>query len=350
MHKEISYCVNKRNPSLLEYLYIESCDSLTSLWSKSELPAALEYIELWNCEKLVSLSSSENLPEALKCLNIYCCSRLESIAERLQNHTSLERIMISWCNNIKVLPYNLHKVCHLQEITIQGCPSFVSFPEEGLPSMNLRKLEISNCEELGALPNRIHNLTSLKDISIGWCPSMISFPVNGFPTSLASLCIEDAKFCKPLFDWGLHRLSSLTDLTIDGGCPDVVSFPLEEIGMMLPTSLTCLRISNFPNLECISYDIRNLTSLEKLSLYNCYKLKSFPEEGLPSSLLQLKITRCPILKQRCKKYEGRYWPIISHIPYIQIDIHIHGDVYNYNGPKRQQEGRRSLSNFSIRSC
>ncbi|XP_044471332.1 putative disease resistance protein At3g14460 [Mangifera indica] len=272
------------NTSLLQFLVVNSCRSLTSLWSRSELPDTLEHIKLWRCYSLASLSSGGNLPMALKSL------------------------------------IDLHKLRHLQKMTIPDCPKLVSFPEEGLPLGNLTSLCIDSCKKLKALPNRIHKLTALKHLSIKNCPSMAMFPVHGFPISLASLEIQDLNIFKPLFDWGLYRLTSLRNLSIGKGCPEVVSFPQEESGMMLPTSLTHLKIQNFLNLERLSSDIQNLTCLEKLCLFACPKLKFLPEDCLPFSLLQLQICDCPLLKQIWEKHGGQnYWPMIARIPLVIID-------------------------------
>ncbi|KAK0573729.1 hypothetical protein LWI29_012584 [Acer saccharum] len=151
------------------------------------------------------------------------------------------------------------------------------------------------------------------------CPGIISFPEDGFPTNLTSLSIIDVKFCKALFEWGLHRLTSLKQLSIWGGCPDVMPFLQEEIGMILPTSLTTLHIDHLTFLESLSSVFRNLISLEELHLVDCPKLKFFPKKGLPPSLVRLQIWRCPLLKQSCEK-DGLYWPMISLIPYVHIDF------------------------------
>ncbi|XP_044471211.1 putative disease resistance protein RGA4 [Mangifera indica] len=313
------------NTSLLEFLAIQGCPSLTSLWSRSELPDTLEDIVLCDCLSLPSLSSGGNLPMALKSLRVHNCSNLETIAERLQNLTSLERIDISSCDNLKCFPQDFHKLRHLQGMTISHCPNLVSFPEGGLPSGNLTWLLIASCEKLKALPTRIHNLTALRFLLIENCPSMSMFPVHGFPISLAPLEIEDLNISKPLIDWGLHRFTSLRNLSIGEGCPEVVSFPQEETGMMLPTSLARLRIRNFLNLERLSSDIQNLTCLETLCLSACPKLKFLPEDCLPSSLLQLEIYNCPLLKQMCEKYRGQnYWPMIARIPVVLIDHNFMG--------------------------
>ncbi|XP_044472546.1 putative disease resistance RPP13-like protein 1 [Mangifera indica] len=308
------------NTSLLEFLVVNSCRSLTSLWSRSELPDTLEHIELWCCYSLASLSSGGSLPMGLKSLIVYQCTKLESIAERLQNLTSLEHIKIFFGYNLKCFPQDLHKLRHLQKMTISHCHNLVSFPEGGLPLGNLTLLLIDCCEKLMALPNRMHKLTALKHLSIKHCPSMAVFPVHGFPISLESLEIEDLNIFKTQLDWGLYRLTSLKDLSIGEECPEVVSFPQEESGMMLPTSLTYLKIQNFPNLERLSSGIQNLTCLETLSLSACPKLKFLPEDCLPSSLLELYIHGCPLLKQMCKKHRGQnYWPMIARIPYVEIE-------------------------------
>jgi len=111
----------------------------------------------------------------------------------------------------------------------------------------------------------------------------------------------------------------------------------------LPPSLTSLRISNLPNLKCLSSKgFRYLSSLKTLTIDCCKKLMSFPDDGLPPSLLhlrifccemftsfpkdglppllqQLDIDNCPLLKEHCKKDQGREWSKIAHIPCVTID-------------------------------
>jgi Leucine-rich repeat (LRR) protein len=133
--------------------------------------------------------------------------------------------------------------------------------------------------------------------------------------------------CKQVFEWGLHRLTSLTSLDIncEGGFPDWQSFPSEEedgkMMMTLPTSLTRLGICNFPNIVFLSSKgFQNLSALQHLEIQGCPKLEFLPEKGLPPSLLDLDISNCPLLKQHCKKGKGRDWLKIANIPRVQIDF------------------------------
>ncbi|KAK1557696.1 hypothetical protein Q3G72_029857 [Acer saccharum] len=150
-------------------------------------------------------------------------------------------------------------------------------------------------------------------MSIPLLDCMIPDPEDGFPSNLTSLIFEGVNICKAFFEWGLHRLTSLKVLVIYDGCPDMISIP------MLPTSLTRLRIFDFRNLERLSPNFQDLSSLEVLELRSCPNLKFFPEKGLPSSLQKLWIDECPLLKQSCEKDKGLYWPMIALVPEVHID-------------------------------
>ncbi|KAL4598131.1 hypothetical protein ACB092_11G037600 [Castanea dentata] len=168
----------------------------------------------------------------------------------------------------------------------------------------------------------MHMVTSLY---IYKCPSIVSLPKEGLPTNLKELRLGGMTNCKQVFEWGLHRLTSLTRLTIYGdGFEDWQSFPEEEDGKMmllLPTSLTCLSIKEFLDIVFLSSKVfQNLSSLERLWIWDCPKLASLQGNGLPLSLLELRIHRCPVLKQHCKKGKGQEWlKNIINIPCFAID-------------------------------
>ncbi|KAL5853928.1 hypothetical protein ACOSQ3_009046 [Xanthoceras sorbifolium] len=202
---------------------------------------------------------------------------------------------------------------------MSDCPSIVCFPQGGLPSTILY-VAIINCEKLKSLRNGFHALNSLQGFSVVQCPSIMSFPEEGFLKKLIGLKIEGGlNMYKPLVEWGLHNLTFLTSLHVSG-CPDAESFPHQEMGMLLHPSLTHLTLENFPKLKCLSSDgFHSFDSLENLSIKHCLNLRSFLEQGLPSSLMQLYVTNCPLLKEECKRGRGKYWSKISDIPSVNID-------------------------------
>ncbi|EOY19769.1 LRR and NB-ARC domains-containing disease resistance protein, putative [Theobroma cacao] len=314
------------NLTCLTKLSIVECPKLVSL-STDNLPPTLRTLEIWSCENLEcllddkeninfsstsllqslyilvckalkSLSWSGKLPVQLKRLLISGCPELECLAREIGDNTCLESIELNDCKNIQYLPQGLDKLSRLQRISLRECPNLVRLPE--------------------ALPNLHH----LQQLSIRGCPRVQnSIGERGFPTNLTSLSIDDHNISKAVMKWGLHRLTSLTILHIDGSnCTDATSFPQEEIGMKLPPSLTYLSIRNFKNIRKLSSNgFQNLTSLQSLEIYHCPKLKSIPRKEMLPSLSQLEIWYCPVLKKRCKRDKGKQWSNIAHIPYVTID-------------------------------
>ncbi|XVF82298.1 hypothetical protein PTKIN_Ptkin16aG0035000 [Pterospermum kingtungense] len=277
----------------LRALRLESCPKLISL-SNNNFPSNLERLSITTCPSLVSLSSRGEFPTRLKHLLISRCAKLESMGGEIQDNSSLETITISG-TNINNLPQGLNKLCQLRYMHIWNCSNLVFFPESGLPTSNLKTLLLENCKKLQALPHGIHNLNCLEELEIRNCSSVTSFPEEGIPTNLRRLSI---------------------------GGPNIyaVLFPLEQIGMMLPSSLTELGISDFPKLEILSSKgFQDLTSLGYLYIGLCPNLKSLPEKELLSSLLQLQIWGCGMLEERCEKEKGAEWSKIAHIPCVDID-------------------------------
>ncbi|KAG7942231.1 hypothetical protein I3843_16G091300 [Carya illinoinensis] len=256
------------NNSCLEYIQIVECDSLL-YFAKVQLPPTLKRLEIihcknmlvllnWddtnssssnntsllkylyieNCPSLKSLTSSAELPVTLEQLSIRYCQKLETVAKRFHHNSFLEIIRISSCESLVSLPTRILSLCHLDEIDICNCATLVCFPEEELLTANMRLLQISSCEKMQALPNCIHRLTSLQELLIKACPGILFFPEEGFPINLRSLVISDLNITETLFEWGLHRLTSLGRLVVSGGCQHLVSFPEKKLPADSLTNLT----------------------------------------------------------------------------------------------------------------
>ncbi|XP_044473773.1 putative disease resistance protein At3g14460 isoform X3 [Mangifera indica] len=334
--------VTNASANLLEYLYISQCPSLTFLSPKDQLfvvlkhldireclelrtlllqgqlPTTLEHLEISGCLELTRLSTKGLLPKALKHLDIADCPKLKSIAKSFNKGMSVGFIQIKNCKNLEFIPEGIHNLNSLHTMYLQDCPSLVSFPLEGFPNTNSTVLSIERCKKLKALPSGLHNLHCLRQLVIWQCPSIMSIPKEGFPTNLTSLSIADLNLYTSLFEWGLHNLTSLRSLEIRG-CLDAICFPIEEMSMVLPTSLTQLAIRCFPKLKYLSSrGFETLSSLEELSISDCPMLSSFPK-SLPPSLLQLYISNCPTLKKHCRRNKGQEWSKIADIPRVRID-------------------------------
>ncbi|KAL9380324.1 hypothetical protein Peur_025981 [Populus x canadensis] len=189
-------------------------------------------------------------------------------------------LTIEHCPNLESLCIGegpLPALCHLR---ISHCPNLVSFPKGGLAASDLTRLVLEGCSYLKSLPENMHSLLpSLQNLQLISLPEVDSFPEGGLPSKLHTLCIED---CIKLKVCGLQALPSLSCFIFTGN--DVESFDEET----LPSTLTTLVINRLGNLKSLDYKgLHHLTSLQVLGIEGCHKLESISEQALPSSLENL---------------------------------------------------------------
>ncbi|KAH7858875.1 hypothetical protein Vadar_028959 [Vaccinium darrowii] len=258
---------------------------------------SLERLTLYGCESLKSLPLG--LFPKLRCLTIQECIYFETllIPDGIENQilTTVESLTINCCNNM------------------------ISFPCGGIPAPQLSYLSVGACKNLKALPDQMHTLLSSLQAFMLWdCPKIESLPEGGLPSKLSHLLISN---CKKLAggrrDWGLQRLPSLTHFALSGESEDVESFPEEGL---LPSTLRWLYFGNMPNLKSLNRrGLQILGSLKRMQIWDCPQLKSFPEEGLPTSLFVLILLDCPLLNPRCRREGGEDWHKVAHVPLIVMD-------------------------------
>ncbi|EEF37064.1 putative disease resistance RPP13-like protein 1 [Ricinus communis] len=250
--------------SSLKVVKFHSVDPLLQGMEKIGVLFISEEIEVGNCDSLKCFPL-ELFPE-LYSLEIYRCQNLECISEAEVTSKGL---------NV------------LESIKIRECPKLISFPKGGLNAPNLTSLHLCDCSNLKSLPECMHSLLpSLYALAINNCPKLESFPEGGLPPKLYSLVIESCdKLVTGRMKWNLQTIS-LKYFSISKN-EDVESFPEK---MLLPSTLTCLQISNFQNLKSLDYDgIQHLTSLTELTISNCPKLQSVTEQELPLTVTYLDI-------------------------------------------------------------
>ena len=111
-------------------------------------------------------------------------------------------------------------------------------------------------------------------------------------TSLEEIFIYDLENLQSL-PAGLHNLHHLQKIRIYG-CPNLESFPEEGLPS---TKLTELNISRCENLKALPNCMHNLTSLLHLETGRCPSLVSFPEDGFPTNLQSLEVEDLKISKR-----------------------------------------------------
>ncbi|KAL3749056.1 hypothetical protein ACJRO7_010190 [Eucalyptus globulus] len=331
---ELSNCISlEKLPSKMhtfKHLIIRRCPKILGPTIPLDDPnnnnpiSQLEYLRIVNCDSLISSLFANDRLTALKKLCICECKGVESVETIIIE--SLKEMIIDGCPNLGSLPQCLHTLSHLAHLDISNCPALEIDEFPSLP-ITLSCLIISNCPKIKSLPNQWHHLTSLETLFIEDCQNIKCFPKGGLPPNLHRLLIRGCENLKqPVREWGLHLLTSLRCMLIDfcmGGEGEKIWFPSEDRdawSLIFPSSLMYLRICNMWNVERLSNGLLNhLSSLKHLWIDSCPKLRYLPEDGFPPSLQELYIEKCEILKDRCSKLTGDYWPLIQEIPLIEID-------------------------------
>ncbi|PHT61354.1 hypothetical protein T459_34799 [Capsicum annuum] len=273
----------------IEELRIRNCNSLTSL-PTSTLPSTLKKIRIHCCRKLKleapdssrmisdmflevlgldgcdSISSAELVPRACY-LEVRSCQNLTRFL--IPNGTG--RLNISWCENLETLFIG----CCVEILSV-ACGT------------QMMLLFISDYKKLKRLPERMQELLpSLKELRLWKCPEIESFPDGGLPFNLQLLEIS---YCEKLVngrkEWRLQRLLSLRELYIIHNGSDEEIFGGEN--WELPCSIQRLFIGNLKTLS--SQLLKSLTSLEYLRTDNLPQIQSLLEQGLPSSLSELRLS------------------------------------------------------------
>ncbi|GKA84849.1 NB-ARC domains-containing protein, partial [Tanacetum coccineum] len=352
----------------VEELKVIRCDEIRYLWESKEAETGskvlvnLRKLEVRQCKKLVSLGEKDeeeeynygsNLLTSLSSLVVYSCHNLK----HLSCPSNIEKLEISYCDSITCVSYfSKGGGQKLKSVTIWGCEKLLLLKEElgeknmgllvnnktmplleyliilnqpnvvefGGNFIHLTRLVIDNCEsttESLFADLQLQSLTSLTDLNLWKCPNM-DVPTDGlWPPNLCRLSIGALK--KPISEWGPQKFpSTLVDLSLLGDKKKEAATNWSQLShLRLPSSLTRLEIHGFKKLETVSEGLQHLTSLQHLKISWCPKIEDLPETLLPS-LLSLEIYDCPILKERCSKRGGPYWPQISHIPIIKIDLEL----------------------------
>ncbi|KAI3683664.1 hypothetical protein L1987_84176 [Smallanthus sonchifolius] len=305
---------------------IEGCPILESY----NRPNTIEKLEMFHCPSLTSLTFSTmcSLPYTLMKLQILACDNLQVSWLPKNFLLSLESLAIARIPNLRLFPEGC--LVHLTTLKIHGCDNIESIPDNGygfLPFLCLRDLEISNCKNIKSFPrDHLGSLTSLEEMCLYDCPRLdYSFPCGLWPPNLSRLRLGGLK--KPISEWGLQNFpTSLVQLSLQNS--GLVSFAKAEdmsyssdnaaSSFLLPSSLSYLSIIGFTELESLSKGLQHLSCLEHLFISLCPKVRDLPETLLPS-LLSLWVSSSTELGKKCSSKKGKYWPIISKIPDLQLD-------------------------------
>ncbi|XP_026661852.2 putative disease resistance protein RGA3 [Phoenix dactylifera] len=270
-------------------------------------------------EKWLEADGAQFLPR-LRILDLRDCYKLAKVP-LLFLSSSLVELSIDYCGDFgSALPGCLQSLTSLTQLRIMNYHAQVSLCLSNLSA--LKHLKLWNCWNM-KLVGGLQFLTTLEGLELIACPKLIesSEPVQlheeqGLRT-LNRLTIDDTVLLQNLWIL-LGSLPSLQRMHIVG-CHGVTNFTrIQELWFQQLTSLQELEINDCDSLESLPTSLANFPSIRKLDIFTCPRVSSLPGNGLSTSLKELHIDGCPLLKDRCQR-GGADWPKIAHIPFIRID-------------------------------
>ncbi|XP_056165749.1 disease resistance protein RUN1-like isoform X2 [Syzygium oleosum] len=214
----------------------------------------------------------------LKVLQLYSC-RFLMYTPDLSAFTELEILDFTFCTSLLKVHPSIGKVKNLVSLNLRDCQMLDELPEEVGELEELKEL-ILDITRIRKIPTSIGSLRKLEKLSAWLCKS-----IREIPSSIGDL--QNLQYL--IFDQsGLEKIPS-------------------AIGRLKKLRTLCLmstQISDLPE------SIRNLSSLQHLSLGSCFKLQSIPE--LPPNLTYLTVS--------------------SHSPSLpQLSCLIHLEVFGLHG-------------------
>ncbi|TXG47013.1 hypothetical protein EZV62_026307 [Acer yangbiense] len=219
------------------------------------LPNGLRYLH-WESYPLEVLPSSFN-PENLVELDL-SYSKIKQLWEGRKRVPKLKWLKLYHCKNLIGIP-DLSNIPSAEIINLACCASLIEIHSSRECPKNLHSLQLEGCENLSSFPSNIH----LSEEPSSSTSVVLHSSRNGSKFSL-SCCYSLTKF--PQISGNVKRL----DLRGSG---------VEEVPSTIHilSKLESLDMEGCTRLKRISKSICKLKSLDRLNLWGCWKLESFPD-------------------------------------------------------------------------
>ncbi|XP_028756327.1 disease resistance-like protein DSC1 [Neltuma alba] len=256
--------------------------NLTKLWNGEQNLVNLSRIDLRESKDLIELP---NFSKAIRLAEVYLqgCSKLQNVHPSILSLHSLRRLLLRDCKALKSLTSNTH-LKSLSKLDLTGCSGLCEF---SVTSENNRfELMLCGTAINDELCSSSGCLSKIYFLNLKSCEGVTSLHKLVDPHTLrllhADYCNKLASNLRSLFDempraLGILRLNNCSELF---EVPDNISF-LSSLGQ-LDLSRT--------NIETLPLSIKHLSSLQRLILNGCKRLRSLPQ--LPPSIHTLSADEC----------------------------------------------------------
>ncbi|CAM0871143.1 unnamed protein product [Alopecurus aequalis] len=224
---------------------------------------------------------------------------------------------------------NTEQLNHVAELNLKNCTD--PMPAGGFHRLgSLEVLRISNCSMLllsvstEAVEDQLDtyllppSLCSIEITQSNVHCILLPRYLQGL-TCLSDLVLDSCHLMTSLsFSSGPHHLTALERITIRA-CNDLAS--LDGFGNL--GALRKLVIADCYNFCSLPHDLNILVSLEKLVVCGCPMMRFLPEDGLPTSVQTVLLSKChPELESQLQRKEGAEWNKIVHIPEKKFEIEL----------------------------
>ncbi|XP_062227298.1 putative disease resistance protein RGA3 [Phragmites australis] len=264
----LTSCEGLQNLIFLSKMVVKDCPSMVSLPLHS--CQALQHLHVEDCNALCTLESLVCLP-------------LLSELHLLKNHN--------------LVSFKLHPHAALQSLKIQESPALSSWGD--LKSLaHLNHLEIRKAPGFVSMWNRAAQDADIAGQEFFFPLKTLQIDDIGFLTTAVCRLIPSLS----KLSIGFYRDSRDVDYQVS-------EFTEEQQGALkLLKRLECLEFLSLMNLQMLPSEIRSLPSLQHLIIWQCGKIKSLPQKGLPASLKLLDVDWCSSeLYDQCRDVKGLQW-------------------------------------------
>ncbi|KAH9718585.1 hypothetical protein KPL71_022280 [Citrus sinensis] len=179
------------------------------------------------------------------------------------------------------------------------------------PNPNIEVLKIFQYKGKTVFPSWIMSLCKLKVLLLSFCIKCEIMPPLGKLPSLEVLSI-----------WNMNSVKTVGDEFLGiGGDNGTSATSSVNVAFRKLKELAFWGLYEWEEWHFGEEDnITVMPQLNSLKIENCSKLKSLPDQLLRRTTLEnLEIKKCPIVKERFRRYTRDDWSKINHIPNILID-------------------------------
>lgn len=269
----------------LRHLDISGCTNLIQLPKSFSKLTHLQYLSLRDCKNLSIPTDLLGEICTLEYVNFKGCAQLVHLPRAIASQRSLRYLnLMHTC--LLQLPVSLGRLDMLEQLRI-GSPELAELPHSVRGLMRLEELILINCHGLKRILLEKIGAPAIKVLVIWGSPSVADFSFKDSGARavlmpvLRDFTLKNTSISRICFPEGVY--ASLETVDLSG------NFRLMQV-IGLPSTLVRLSLQNCKKLKTLT-NLSHMVNLKFLNINECMKLKTLNVEGL-TSLEEIKAVAC----------------------------------------------------------